>query len=63
VLTQDVADLIVALGAGSTAVARVERATARAYRLGIPPPDLAWATLRRVDQPLVARPRLPPSAG
>ena len=27
--------------------AAVERATARAYRLGITPPDVAWATLRR----------------
>jgi pimeloyl-ACP methyl ester carboxylesterase len=43
--------------------AAVERAAARAYRLGIAPPDVAWATLRRVDQPLIARPRLPPSAG
>jgi hypothetical protein len=27
----------------------VERATARAYRLGIAPPEVAWARLRRVD--------------
>ena len=31
--------------------AAVERATARAYRLGVVPPDVAWATLRRADQP------------
>jgi hypothetical protein len=29
--------------------AAVERATARAYRLGVAPPEVAWATLRRVD--------------
>ena len=30
--------------------AAVERATARAYRLGIRPPEVAWATLRRPAQ-------------
>jgi hypothetical protein len=30
--------------------AAVERATARAYRLGVTPPEVAWATLRRTDQ-------------
>jgi hypothetical protein len=28
--------------------AAVERATARAYRLGVAPPDVAWSRLRRV---------------
>jgi hypothetical protein len=27
--------------------AAVERATARAYRLGVAPPEVAWATLRQ----------------
>ena len=29
--------------------AAVERATASAYRQGIAPPEVAWATLRRID--------------
>jgi hypothetical protein len=41
--------------------AAAERATARAYRLGEVPPEVAWARLRWVDPSLHAGPAVQPS--